>query len=171
METMEISMRDELRIGLVSVSDRASAGVYRDEGIPALEDFFTRALTTPWTMETRLVPDERTLIETTLVQLVDSAGCDLVLTTGGTGPAIGEVRLLSLRPAAEDLVDGEELHGRELLRVPDGYLGIARPVLVPACDVLAFGRIKILEVGGGLPARALFVHHLVHHAHRRLGEN
>jgi len=86
-----MTMNDELRIGLVSISDRASAGVYKDEGIPALQDFFTRALTSPWKMETRLVPDERQMIETVLVQLVDAAGCHLVLTTGGTGPARRDV--------------------------------------------------------------------------------
>ena len=84
-------MTDELHIGLVSISDRASSGVYKDEGIPALEDFFTRALASPWKMETRLVPDERAVIEATLVQLVDAVGCHLVLTTGGTGPALRDV--------------------------------------------------------------------------------
>jgi molybdopterin adenylyltransferase len=78
---------DELLIGLVSISDRASGGVYEDQGIPALRDWFNAALTSPWQMETRLIPDERALIEKTLIELVDDAGCDLVLTTGGTGPA------------------------------------------------------------------------------------
>ncbi|TFW09223.1 molybdopterin adenylyltransferase [Oxalobacteraceae bacterium OM1] len=82
---------DELLIGLVSISDRASSGVYEDQGIPALRDWFTSALTSPWRMETRLIPDERTAIETTLIDLVDDVGCDLVLTTGGTGPARRDV--------------------------------------------------------------------------------
>jgi molybdopterin adenylyltransferase len=80
-----------LRIGLVSISDRASAGVYRDEGIPALESWFAAALATPWESTTRLIPDDRMTIERTLVELVDAAACDLVLTTGGTGPAPRDV--------------------------------------------------------------------------------
>lgn len=78
---------DELVIGLVSISDRASSGVYEDQGIPALRDWFSAALTSPWRMEARLIPDERVRIEQTLIELVDDIGCDLVLTTGGTGPA------------------------------------------------------------------------------------
>jgi molybdopterin adenylyltransferase len=80
-----------LKIGLVSVSDRASAGVYRDEGIPALESWFAQALATPWESTTRLIPDDQATIERTLVELVDDAACDLVLTTGGTGPAPRDV--------------------------------------------------------------------------------
>jgi molybdopterin adenylyltransferase len=82
---------DELLIGLVSISDRASSGIYEDQGIPALRDWFSAALTSPWTMETRLIPDERAAIEKTLIELVDEVGCDLVLTTGGTGPARRDV--------------------------------------------------------------------------------
>ncbi|MDB5839871.1 MAG: molybdopterin adenylyltransferase [Herminiimonas sp.] len=78
---------DELLVGLVSISDRASSGVYQDQGIPALRDWFTSALTSPWRMETRLIPDDRDAIEKALIELVDEIGCDLVLTTGGTGPA------------------------------------------------------------------------------------
>ena len=82
---------DELLIGLVSISDRASSGVYDDQGIPALRDWFAAALASPWKMETRLIPDERALIEKALIELVDEVGCDLVLTTGGTGPARRDV--------------------------------------------------------------------------------
>ncbi|ELY2767041.1 molybdopterin adenylyltransferase [Cronobacter malonaticus] len=82
---------DTLRIGLVSVSDRASSGVYQDKGIPALEAWLTQALTSPFVLETRLVPDEQPLIEQTLCELVDEMGCHLVLTTGGTGPARRDV--------------------------------------------------------------------------------
>lgn len=82
---------DELVIGLVSISDRASSGAYEDQGIPALRDWFSTALTSPWRMETRLIPDERVRIEQTLIELVDDIGCDLVLTTGGTGPARRDV--------------------------------------------------------------------------------
>jgi molybdopterin adenylyltransferase len=80
-----------LRVGLVSISDRASAGVYRDEGLPALKEWLGRALTTPFEAVERLIPDERALIEAALVDLVDVQGCDLVLTTGGTGPAPRDV--------------------------------------------------------------------------------
>jgi molybdopterin adenylyltransferase len=76
-----------LRIGFVSVSDRASSGVYADQGIPALTDWFARALASPHVIESRLVPDEGPLIEAALVELVDEKQCDLVVTTGGTGPA------------------------------------------------------------------------------------
>ncbi|MFJ5331966.1 molybdopterin adenylyltransferase [Pectobacterium versatile] len=80
-----------LRIGLVSVSDRASGGVYQDKGIPELEFWLRSALTTPFEVETRLVPDEQPMIEQTLCELVDERGCHLVLTTGGTGPARRDV--------------------------------------------------------------------------------
>jgi molybdopterin adenylyltransferase len=76
-----------LRVGLVSVSDRASGGVYADAGIPALQAWLGRALASPWIAETRLIPDERPVIERALIDLVDVVGCHLVLTTGGTGPA------------------------------------------------------------------------------------
>ena len=82
---------DALLIGLVSISDRVSAGVYEDKGIPSLKEWFASALTSPWRMETRLIPDDRAVIEKTLIELVDDVGCDLVLTTGGTGPALRDV--------------------------------------------------------------------------------
>jgi len=82
---------DELLIGLVSISDRASTGVYEDQGVPALKDWFAQALSSPWQMETRLIPDVQSTIEKTLIELVDDIGCDLVLTTGGTGPARRDV--------------------------------------------------------------------------------
>ena len=88
---MSMNKNDELLIGLVSISDRASQGVYEDLGIPALQAWFTQALTSPWRMVTRLIPDERPLIEATLKALVDEEGCHLVLTTGGTGPALRDV--------------------------------------------------------------------------------
>jgi molybdopterin adenylyltransferase len=78
---------DRVRIGLVSTSDRASAGVYADQGIPALQDWLGRALLNPIDWDTRLIPDDEAGIAATLVDLVDERGCDLVLTTGGTGPA------------------------------------------------------------------------------------
>jgi molybdopterin adenylyltransferase len=82
---------EELVVGLVSVSDRASGGVYEDKGIPALQDWLKSALVTPYRVETRLIPDDRASIEQTLAELVDGARCHLVLTTGGTGPARRDV--------------------------------------------------------------------------------
>ncbi|MGE5339674.1 MAG: molybdopterin adenylyltransferase [Gemmatimonadota bacterium] len=82
---------DELIVGLVSVSDRASSGVYEDKGIPGLRDWLGRALRSPWQAHERLIADERAAIEAALKELVDVVGCDLVLTTGGTGPARRDV--------------------------------------------------------------------------------
>jgi len=81
---------EPVRIGIVSVSDRASSGVYADQGLPALQDWLTRALRNPVTFEPRLIPDEQAVISATLIELVE-AGCSLVLTTGGTGPAPRDV--------------------------------------------------------------------------------
>ena len=87
-----MTTNEELVIGLVSISDRASQGVYKDEGIPALEEWFSRVLAAPtWRTVTRLIPDERPQIEATLKSLVDDEKCHLVLTTGGTGPALRDV--------------------------------------------------------------------------------
>ena len=80
-----------IKIGLVSISDRASAGTYQDLGLPHLQDWLDKALTTPWQAVTRLIPDEKSEIEFTLKQLVDEESCSLILTTGGTGPAIRDV--------------------------------------------------------------------------------
>lgn len=80
-----------VRIGLVSISDRASQGVYQDQGIPGLQEWLGSAVTTPWEPVVRLIPDERPVIESTLVELIDREACSLVLTTGGTGPAPRDV--------------------------------------------------------------------------------
>ena len=79
------------KIGLVSISDRASSGVYADEGLPALQNWLTRAIQNPLVFESRLIPDEQALIEATLIELCDTHGCELVFTTGGTGPAPRDV--------------------------------------------------------------------------------
>jgi len=97
---------DELIIGLVSISDRASGGVYEDQGIPALRDWFSQVMASPWQMETRLIPDERPVIEKTLIELVDDLGCDLVLTTGGTGPSRRDVT-----PEATMAISTKEMPG------------------------------------------------------------
>jgi molybdopterin adenylyltransferase len=81
----------KIKIGLVSISDRASSGAYQDLGLPHLQEWLGNALATPWHAVTRLIPDEKTEIEFTLKQLVDDEGCSLILTTGGTGPAIRDV--------------------------------------------------------------------------------
>jgi molybdopterin adenylyltransferase len=82
---------DELVVGLVSVSDRASGGQYADEGVPALRRWLGAALKSPWQAHERLIADDRPVIEATLIELVDQVGCDLVLTTGGTGPSRRDV--------------------------------------------------------------------------------
>src|SRR5690606_26702664 len=91
---------DELLVGLVSVSDRASSGVYQDEGIPALQSWLCGALTRPPQFAARLIPDEAQRISAALVELVDDLGCDLVLTTGGTGPARRDVTPEATRAVA-----------------------------------------------------------------------
>ena len=107
-------MKAEAVIGLVSVSDRASQGVYEDRGLPALEAWLSRALVSPWRAEKRLIPDERPVIERTLIELADELGCCLVFTTGGTGPAPRDVT-----PEATLAVGEKELpgFGEEMRRI------------------------------------------------------
>src|SRR3989440_680368 len=114
----------ELLIGLVSISDRASAGVYADQGIPGLADWFNAALKTPWRMESRLIPDEQSAIERTLIELVDTAGCDLVLTTGGTGPAPRDVTPEATLAVAHKVMPGfgEQMRQVSLRYVPTAIL-------------------------------------------------
>ena len=116
---------ETLLIGLVSVSDRASAGVYRDEGIPALQDWFGKAIASPaWRVETRLIPDEQPLIEQAICELVDAAGCHLVLTTGGTGPAQRDVTPEATLAVAHKLMPGfgEQMRRISLEFVPTAIL-------------------------------------------------
>ncbi len=115
---------DTLRIGLVSISDRASSGVYQDQGIPALRDWFSAALTSPWQMETRLIPDEQAAIEAALIELVDVFHCDLVLTTGGTGPARRDVTPeATLAVATKEMPGfGEQMRQISLQFVPTAIL-------------------------------------------------
>ncbi len=117
-------MPDELLIGLVSISDRASSGVYQDQGIPALEEWFSKALASPWRMETRLIPDERALIEATLIELCDQVGCHLVLTTGGTGPSPRDVTPEATLAVAHKPMPGfgEEMRRISLHFVPTAIL-------------------------------------------------
>ena len=97
---------DPVRIGLVSISDRASSGVYEDKGIPALQDWLQRALRNPVAWETRLIPDEQEAISAALRELVDVAKCDLVLTTGGTGPAPRDVTPEATLAVADKVMPG-----------------------------------------------------------------
>lgn len=119
-----MSASEQLLIGLVSVSDRASSGIYKDEGIPALEEWFKRALASPWRTETRLIPDEQPLIEATLADLVDRAGCHLVLTTGGTGPAPRDVTPEATLAVADRTMPGfgEQMRRISLEFVPTAIL-------------------------------------------------
>lgn len=121
---MNSTTSNELLIGLVSISDRASQGSYRDQGIPALEEWFTAALRSPWRAETRLLADERSLIEKTLIELVDVVGCHLVLTTGGTGPAERDVTPEATLAVAEKVLPGfgEEMRRISLSFVPTAIL-------------------------------------------------
>ena len=112
------------RIGLVSVSDRASGGVYQDQGIPALTDWLKSALTSPFEVESRLIADERTAIEAALVELVDRQRCDLVITTGGTGPARRDVTPeATLAVATKEMPGfGEQMRQISLHFVPTAIL-------------------------------------------------
>ena len=106
--------RDTVRIGLVATSDRASQGVYRDEGIPALEQWFAAALLNPLELERRLIPDERPVIEQVLKELVDARGCHLVVTTGGTGPAPRDVTPDATLAVADRVMPG---FGEQMRRI------------------------------------------------------
>ena len=113
-----------LLIGLVSISDRASSGVYVDQGLPGLTEWFGAALKTPFRVEQRLIPDEQPVIERTLVELVDVAGCNLVLTTGGTGPAPRDVTPEATLAIAHKVLPGfgEQMRQVSLKYVPTAIL-------------------------------------------------
>src|SRR5258707_13518822 len=118
-------MSEELVIGLVSISDRASAGVYKDEGIPSLKDWLGSAIASPkWRDETRLIADEQPVIEKTLKELVASRGCHLVLTTGGTGPAARDVTAEATLAVADKVMPGfgEQMRAVSLRYVPTAIL-------------------------------------------------
>lgn len=115
----------ELIVGLVSISDRASAGVYRDEGIPSLKEWLSSAIAAPaWRDETHLIADEQPVIEATLRQLVDESGCHLVLTTGGTGPAPRDVTPEATLAVADKVMPGfgEQMRAVSLKYVPTAIL-------------------------------------------------
>ena len=117
------SPHDPVKIGIVSISDRASTGVYEDKGLPALQTWLTQALKNPLQFEARLIPDEKERISATLVELVD-AGCSLVLTTGGTGPAIRDVTPEATLAIADKEMPGfgEQMRQISLKFVPTAIL-------------------------------------------------
>ena len=121
---MTSDSHDPVRIGLVATSDRASQGVYRDEGIPALEQWLAGALANPVEFERRLIPDEQAQIESTLRELVDERRCDLVITTGGTGPAARDVTPEATLAVAERVMPGfgEQMRRISLEFVPTAIL-------------------------------------------------
>lgn len=131
-----IDLDRPLRIGLVSISDRASSGVYQDQGLPALQAWFGDALSTPWVMETRLIPDERPAIEQALIDLVDQARCDLVITTGGTGPARRDVTPeATLAVATKEMPGfGEQMRQISLQFVPTAILSRQVAVIRETAD-------------------------------------
>ena len=153
---------DTVRIGVVSVSDRASTGVYEDKGIPALKDWLQRAVRNPIEWETRLIPDEAGGISTALRELVDTAGCHLVLTTGGTGPALRDVTPEATLAVADRVMPGfgEQMRQISLNFVPTAIL--SRQVAVIRGQALIInlpGQPKsIAETLEGLPAAMPPVH-------------
>ncbi len=112
------------RIGIVTVSDRASRGEYEDKGGPAIHAWLTRTLATPWEAVSRVIPDEQTVIERTLRELCDTEGCCLVVTTGGTGPALRDVTPEATLAVCDKVLDGfgEQMRAVSLGKVPTAIL-------------------------------------------------
>lgn len=131
-------MPDNVIIGLVSISDRASSGVYQDEGLPALKAWLNGALLNPIRYEERLIPDEQPLIEATLIELADRRGCALVLTTGGTGPAARDVTPEATLAVAHKVLPGfgEAMRSVSLKYVPTAILSRQVGVTRGACLIL-----------------------------------
>ncbi|MBI1173799.1 MAG: molybdopterin adenylyltransferase [Sideroxydans sp.] len=121
---MTTSSEPSLKVGLISISDRASSGTYQDAGLPALQAWFTEALCSPWHSIMRLIPDEQKQIEATLVELADSEGCHLILTTGGTGPAPRDVTPEATLAVAHKVLPGfgEQMRAVSLQYVPTAIL-------------------------------------------------
>ena len=129
---------EELVIGLVSISDRASSGVYEDKGLPALQEWLAAALTTPWRAEARLIADDRPAIENALIELVDHSRCHLVLTTGGTGPAPRDVTPEATLAVADKEMPGfgEEMRRISLNFVPTAILSRQVAVIRKQCLII-----------------------------------
>ena len=153
---------DAVRIGLVSVSDRASAGVYADQGIPALQDWLARAVRNPIHFETRLIPDEPEVISAALMELVDVAQCQLVLTTGGTGPAPRDQTPEATLAVADKVMPGfgEQMRQISLHFVPTAILSRQVAVIRKASLIINLpGQPKsIVETLQGLPQSQPKVH-------------
>ena len=115
---------DSVRIGLVSISDRASSGVYEDKGLPALQAWFDETVANPAEFVTRLIPDEQSQIEAALIDLADTEGCALILTTGGTGPALRDVTPEATLAVAHKVLPGfgEAMRAVSLKYVPTAIL-------------------------------------------------
>ena len=128
---------DPIKIGIVSISDRASTGVYEDKGLPALQEWLSRALINPLQFEPRLIPDEKDRISATLVELVD-AGCHLVLTTGGTGPALRDVTPEATLAVADKEMPGfgEQVRQISLKFVPTAILSRQVAVIRGQCLII-----------------------------------
>ena len=128
---------DPITIGIVSVSDRASTGVYEDKGLPALKDWLGKAVKNPITFEARLIPDEQATISATLIALVD-AGCALVLTTGGTGPALRDVTPEATLAAGDKEMPGfgEQMRQISLHFVPTAILSRQVAVIRRQCLII-----------------------------------
>lgn len=129
---------DPVHIGLLSISDRASSGVYADQGLPALRDWLSRALRNPLRYTERLIPDDRATIAEALRELVDVAGCQLVLTTGGTGPAPRDVTPEATVDVAEKLMPGfgEEMRRISLNFVPTAILSRQVAAIRKSCLII-----------------------------------
>lgn len=153
---MSSTAHEPVRIGLVSISDRASAGVYEDKGLPALKAWLGRALRNPVEWVERLIPDEQDGISATLTELVDSAGCDLVLTTGGTGPAPRDVTPEATLAVAHKVMPGfgEQMRQISLAFVPTAILSRQVAVIRGRALIINLpGQPKaIAETLEGLPA-------------------
>jgi molybdopterin adenylyltransferase len=130
-EAWKRSSPNEIRIGLISISDRASKGVYTDEGIPALQLWLQNAISTPCVFHERLIADEREVITETIVELADDLGCDLVLTTGGTGPSLRDVTPEATMDAGTREMPGfgEQMRQISLRFVPTAILSRQTAVL------------------------------------------
>lgn len=131
-------IRPSLKVGLVSISDRASSGVYEDMGIPSLQDWLVRALTSAAIFETRLIADEQAQIESTLIDLADIQGCHLILTTGGTGPALRDVTPEATLAVGEKEMPGfgEQMRQISLNFVPTAILSRQVAVIRKQCLII-----------------------------------
>lgn len=128
----------KFKIGLVSISDRATVGIYQDKGIPALTQWLQQAIVTPFTIESRLIPDEQAIVEKTLIELVDHLQCHLILTTGGTGPAKRDITPEATLAIADKILPGfgEQMRQISLHFVPTAILSRQVGVIRKHCLIV-----------------------------------